>query len=80
MSIKSVLGSLIFSLLQFNLQELFGKCTGRDGKCGKMWKKCGKMWKDVLVTRFAILLTHTFVRNTKYDLVDVEVNEEEEKK
>ena len=41
--------SLTFSLLQCNLQQLFGKCTGRD-------EKCGKMWKNVLVTRFAILL------------------------
>ena len=38
-------GSLIFSLLQCNLQQLFGKCSGRD-------EKCGKMWKNVLITRF----------------------------
>ena len=31
-------GSLTFSLLQCNLQQLFGKCTGRDEKCGKMWE------------------------------------------
>ena len=54
-SIKSVLGSLIFSLLQCNLWQLFGKCSDRDGK---IWKnvekceKCGKMWKNVLETRF----------------------------
>ena len=42
-------GSLTFSLLQCNLQQLFGKCTGRD-------EKCGKMWKNALVARFYILL------------------------
>ena len=41
--------SLTFSLLQCNLQQLFGKCTGRD-------EKCGKMWKNALVARFYILL------------------------
>ena len=46
--------SLTFSLLQCNLQQLFGKCTGRDEKCGKMWKNV----KNVLVTRFAILLLY----------------------
>ena len=41
-SIKSVLGSLIFSLLQCNLWQLFGKCTGRDGKMWKNVEKCEK--------------------------------------
>ena len=41
-------GSLTFSLLQYNLQQLFGKCSGRDEKCGKMWKNV----KNVLITRF----------------------------
>ena len=37
--------SLTFSLLQCNLWQLFGKCTGRDekcGKCGKYVDKCEK--------------------------------------